>query len=291
MRSPTRGALLLALTAIGLVSAPIGAASAAAPATAAAPADAYLRGAHFSPDTGGVDVYLTSFAGGTTTLWLANVGYGDVSQYEQLPAGDYAVSMRPHGAAASTPAALTWTLDAQAGQAYTAAAIGMNAQLHGIVLTDQLAPPSPGTGQVRVIQASSQAGTATVTAANGPTIAAHTAFGTTTSYTTVPAGKWQVSATSDTDASLTASAGVTVTSGSITSIVVLDGQGGGLVVRSVLDAAGVVTSPGGSVNAGGGGTAVRPSESVQIRWLAVLIIVAALVGEQSLRVRRRLRRA
>ena len=57
---------------------------------------AYVRGAHFSPDTGAVDVYLTAFSGGTSTLWLSSVTYGDVSNYEPIAAGVYAVSMRPH---------------------------------------------------------------------------------------------------------------------------------------------------------------------------------------------------
>jgi hypothetical protein len=93
----------------------------AAPAHAASEATAYLRAAHFSPETPGVDVYLTSFSGGTTTLWLANVGYGAVSPYRRLTPGVYAVAMRPHGAAASTPPVLKWTLHAEPGAAYTAA--------------------------------------------------------------------------------------------------------------------------------------------------------------------------
>ena len=166
-RSSVRAAALAAAAALlGL------AAAALAPsASATAPAYAIVRGAHFSPDTPGVDVYLTSLAGGTSTLWLSGVGYGDVSPYNRLPAGIYAVSMRPHGAAASTPAALSWTLNAQADNAYTAAAVGMNAQLHGIVLHDELNPASAGSGRVRVIQAASRAPQATIQANNGPTVA------------------------------------------------------------------------------------------------------------------------
>ena len=65
---------------------------------AQAPA-AMIRGGHFSPNTPGVDVYLTSFAGKKTTLWLSGVGYGDVSAYQRFAPGLYSVSMRPHGAA------------------------------------------------------------------------------------------------------------------------------------------------------------------------------------------------
>src|ERR1700753_4423563 len=97
----------------------------AAPASAAPPA-AMVRGAHFSPDTPSVDVYLTSFSGGTTTLALSNVGYGDVSKYQRLQPGLYTVGMRSAGASPSTPVVFSWKLDATPGSAFTALAIGMN---------------------------------------------------------------------------------------------------------------------------------------------------------------------
>ena len=58
---------------------------------AAAPTQAYVRGAHFSPDTASVDVYLSAFSGGTSTLWLSSVSYGDVSGYAPIAPGTYAV--------------------------------------------------------------------------------------------------------------------------------------------------------------------------------------------------------
>jgi hypothetical protein len=68
-----------------------------------------LRGAHFSPDTPSVDVYLTSFTGNTETRALSDVGYGDVSDYSPLAPGQYTVGMRPHGADPSTPVVFSWT--------------------------------------------------------------------------------------------------------------------------------------------------------------------------------------
>jgi len=97
-----------------LIAAGVSGAAAAPTATASHPPMAALRGAHLSPDTAGVDVYLTSFAGGTTTLWLSSVGYGDVSPYRLVKPGLYAVSMRAHGASPSTPPALRWTADLHA---------------------------------------------------------------------------------------------------------------------------------------------------------------------------------
>lgn len=275
-RSSVRATLLAATVAL------LGpAAVALAPsASATAPGYAIVRGAHFSPDTPGVDVYLTSLAGGTSSLWLSSVGYGDVSPYNRLPAGIYAVSMRPHGAAASTPAALSWTLNAQADNAYTAAAVGMNAQLHGIVLHDELNPPAAGSGRVRVIQAASRAPEATIQANNGPTVATDAAFATATPYSTVAAGTYPVTVTASGGAALTAQATVPVKSASVNSIVVLDAKGSGIDVRTITDAAGAAVAPTGAVPAGGGGTA----DTDPLSWLPMggliggTLLTAVLVG-------------
>jgi hypothetical protein len=249
----------------------VGQAGAAAPAAA----DAFVRGAHFSPDTAGVDVYLTAFSGGTSTLWLSDVGYGDVSPYRQVAAGIYAVSMRPHGAPASQKAVLSWTLNLKAGSAYTAAAVGMSSQIRssqirGVVVADTLNPPPAGTGLVRIIQASSQAGHVSVRATGGPVLTADTGFGSTTSYVSVPTGSWTLKAQSSTKPALSGTLAVAIPSASITSVVLLDARGGGLVLRTVLDAAGTANTPSGSVPAGGGGTAARPHsrEAAALSWAA-----------------------
>jgi Domain of unknown function (DUF4397) len=275
-RSRVRATLLAAAVAL------LGPAAVALAPSASATTTGYaiVRGAHFSPDTPGVDVYLTSLAGGTSSLWLSSVGYGDVSPYNRLPAGIYAVSMRPHGAAASTPAALSWTLNAQADNAYTAAAVGMNAQLHGIVLHDELNPPAAGNGRVRVIQAASRAPEATIKADNGPTVATDAAFATATPYSTVAAGTYPVTVTASGGAALTAQATVPVKSASVNSIVVLDAKGSGLDVRTITDAAGAAVAPTGAVPAGGGGTA----DTDPLSWLPMggliggTLLTAVLVG-------------
>jgi hypothetical protein len=229
------------------------------PATAAANGSAdrtaMIRGGHFSPDTPGVDVYLTSFAGKTTKLWLSGVGYGDVSGYERLKPGLYAVSMRPHGAAPSTPAALSWTLDARPGAAYTACAVGLNAKLHGIVLHDDLAPAPSGQSRVRVVQAASRANHADVVAVDGPTIAHNVAFATSTQYTDVAAGHYTIKASAVGDSSVQASARVTLKPDSVHTVVVLDSHGSGITVRVLDDAAGASVPPVGAAPTGGGGTA------------------------------------
>lgn len=282
-KSMVRGVLLGSITAAVLVGPAVVGVSASW-ATAPAGGDAIVRGAHFSPDTPGVDVYLTAVAGGSVKLWLSGVGYGDVSPYQRFTPGVYAVSMRPHGAAASTPAALSWTLNARAGQAYTAAAVGMNKQLHGIVLRDQLTPPGSGRGLVRVIQAASRAPHAEVAATGGPVVTKDAAFATSTPYTTVPAGTLPVHANSVSKPSLAANASVKVASGSVSSIVLLDGKSGGLAIRTVADAAGAAIMPAGAVPAGGGGTAPRPDAGWGGPVLIGIVIAAGCVfGARRLR--------
>jgi uncharacterized protein DUF4397 len=253
-----------------------------APTASAAPSEqnAMIRGAHLSPDTVNVDVYLTAFSGGTTTLWLSSVGYGDVSPYEWLKPGVYAVSMRPHGAAASTPPALSWTFSAKAGHAYTAAGVGMNKQLHGIIIEDELTMPAAGHGRVRVIQAASRAPHADITAQGGVVLAKSAAFATTTQYATVAAGTWRVTAKAE-GKNVETAATVNIKSGSVSSLVLLDGKGGGLTIRTLSDAAGAATRPIGSVPAGGGGTAPRPVGN-DLSWIwaagASALVAAGLVA-------------
>jgi Domain of unknown function (DUF4397) len=254
-------------------------------------AQAYVRGAHFSPDTASVDVYLSAFSGGTSTLWLSSVSYGDVSSYAPIAAGVYAVSMRPHGASASSPAVLTWTVDLSAGSAYTAAAVGTNSQLRGIVLHDSTTAPAAHTGMVRVIQASSQAGHISVTAQNGPVVVSDIAYGAASDYVSVPAGSWNLVTQSTTQPSLSNQLSVTVASGTLSSVVVLDKAGGGIVVRNVVDSSGASTIPTGSVSAGGGGTA-QPAHSDTSNYALLSLAAfsgAALLALFGVRGRRRLR--
>src|SRR5205085_9575316 len=98
--SPVLGRLL-ALVSVALVFGAV----AAPPASAADPVG-YVRLAHLSPDTPDVDVYLNAVGGGSAQVFKG-VGYGVVSRYLAVPAGNYAVSMRPAGAPATDPPVLT----------------------------------------------------------------------------------------------------------------------------------------------------------------------------------------
>ncbi|MDT4914168.1 MAG: hypothetical protein QOC66_3296 [Pseudonocardiales bacterium] len=264
-------------------------AASGAPMTGSAAPAAMIRGGHFSPNTPGVDVYLTAFKGKTTKLWLAGVGYGDVSGYERFTPGLYAVSMRPHGAAASTPAALSWTLDARAGAAYTACAVGLNAQLNGIVLHDNLSPAPAGKARVRVIQAASRAKRADVVADGGPTLGRNVTFGTSTNYTTVAAGSYSLKATAVDNPTVHVSTQVALRPDTVDTVVVLDGRRGGITIRAIDDAAGAAVMPVGAVPGGGGGSAAdaRSSGAGGAGWaiLAGLAAAAAIAVAAALRMR------
>jgi hypothetical protein len=281
----TRAVSLCAAILFGMAAIPVNTAR----GEASAAKDAYIRGAHFSPDTASVDVYLTAFSGGTSTLWLSDVGYGDVSPYRHIAAGTYAVSMRPHGAPASQKPALTWTLNLKAGAAYTAAAIGMSAQIRGVVLSDKLTTPPAGSGLVRVIQASSRAGHVSIRAEPGPVLTHDIAFGSISGYKRVPSGRWTLEAQSSTRPSLSATQAVSVESASVESVVLLDTRGAGLTVHTLVDAAGTSHVPTGPVPAGGGGTAPRARAGLDglISWAALgcaaVVVLLARVRSQTRR--------
>lgn len=290
----TRATLLtgaiVAGSALTLTAGPATAAS-AAPATGTAT----IRSAHLSPDTPGVDVYLSSFSGGSTRLWVPNEAYGAVSKYAPIAAGLYTVSMRAHGAPASAPAMLSWTLDAKSGYAYTAAAVGTGSARKGTVLDDDLTPPKAGKARVRLIQAASVAPKATVVAVNGPVVAQDTRFATATGYAQVAAGTWPLKAASVSMPTVTASGSVSVPAGSVTSILLLDKRGGGLQLRTVLDSAAAIKAPKGPVPAGGGGMATTFTSSPTHRpWSEFSLIglgVALLGAGAYLTGRRRARSA
>ena len=155
----------------------------AASASTASSGTGWVRLAHLSPNTPAVDVYLYSFGDPSAELVLHHVGYGVVSPYETLAAGDYTVAMRAAGAAATTKPVLSASLTVAPGGAYTVAGLGPESGLRLQVLKDQLTTP-PGKALVRVIQASLQQHVVTVTW-NGQPAVSNLAFGSVSSYQAV----------------------------------------------------------------------------------------------------------
>jgi Domain of unknown function (DUF4397) len=233
----------------------------AAPITEpAAAAGSTIRVAHFSPDTPRMDVYAAGFDG-AESLVLPKLGFGEVSQYMNLPAGTYAFSMRPHGSPATSTAALRVSASLSEGGIYTFAAFGRSDELETDLLTDDMTAPGAGQARVRIIQGAGDSGPVDVTTSANPLFAVGARLGTVGSYATVPAGAIDITASAggvdDTTARLD------VAAGTVSSVVVLDQPTGeGLQVIRVTDGTGTpggtatpTGMPAGGVDTGGGSTA------------------------------------
>jgi hypothetical protein len=259
--------LLIAMPALLLGFALAGTASAAS-------GTGWIRLAHLSPNTPEVDVYLYSFGDPKAELVVHHVGYGVVSSYQPLAAGEYTVAMRAAGAAATSKPVLSASVDVKPGEAYTVAGLGPESGLRLAVLEDQLKTP-PGKVLVRVIQASLKQHVVNVTW-NGQPAVSNLAFGAVSSYTAVaPASTAALHAAGESE---TASSTVTLGAGSVHTIVVLDGAKG-LALDNFTDAAGSGDAPAGAAATGFGGTAPRvPSP---LPWLSAIgagLLLAVLGG-------------
>lgn len=255
-RSSRRTVLRLGVAGLAaLTTAVAGLAFTGSPAGAATPS--YVRLAHLSPDTPSVDVYLTSYTRPQWKLVIKGVGYGAVSPYQRVQPDRYAVSMRPAGAAASSPPVLSTNVNAASGKAFTVAGVGPYADLGLAVINDDLTLPSAGQARVRVIQGSARAKAVSIGAQDGPTVTDGIGFAKTTGYTAVPAGKWTLQVSSKEQADLQATAAVNLSAGGVYSLVVLDAADGGLTLATHQDAVSAAVTPSGSVETGAGGTATE----------------------------------
>jgi hypothetical protein len=263
----TTAALLAAVASVAL-----GQLALAGPAASASSQVGWIQLAHLSPNTPAVDVYLYSFGDPTAQLVLDHVTYGTVSPFEQLAAGDYTVAMRAAGAPASSKPVLSTAVDVAAGHAYTVAGMGPASGLRLQIIPDRLTTP-PGKALVRVIQASLQQDSVTVTAGSA-TLASNLKFASVSSYQSVSPGTVTVQATGTSE---TATATVTLAAGTVHTLVVLDDPGS-LAIDDLLEAAGSEVAPAGGVQTGLGGTAARPGAALR-PWLTVsasgLLVAAA----------------
>ncbi|HZE50084.1 MAG TPA: class F sortase [Jatrophihabitantaceae bacterium] len=249
------------------------------PADAAPGGNASIRVADLAAALPGLDLYLTAFSGAAPRVTVPDTRYASVSAYTLVRPGPYVVSAQRHGASAGSRAVLSTTVNTRPGKAYTIAVLGDGAALRAVVLADDLTTPAAGFGRVRVIQAAHRAPSATVTAVHGPVLANRTAFAASSRYTQLRAGAWQLRAESVGGTTLTAAATVSVASGTVTSILLLDRPGGGLAIRTVHDAAAPARPPSGAVPTGGGGMASAVSASPRVgaaaNWLGALAVLVA----------------
>ena len=138
MRLGRRLVLVTAVTA--LLGGPVVATASAASASGSVSAGAgqgWVRCADLSPGAP-EDVYLYPFGNPSHPTMLMHQGYGSVSAYMPLSAGQYTVAMRPPGASASSPPTVSTSFMVSAGSNYTVASIGSASTRRLKVLDDQM---------------------------------------------------------------------------------------------------------------------------------------------------------
>jgi hypothetical protein len=279
LRNIRRAALLL-VASVALLAAPaMSTAASAAGAGTANSSTGWIRLAHLSPNTPAVDVYLYSFDNPDAQIILHHVAYGDVSPYLAVPGGEYSVAMRAAGDSPASPPVLSASAWVASGSAYTAVAVGPRSELQVRVFRDDLSTPS-GRALVRVVQASMKYPQVTVRW-GGKIIASKLPFASVTFYQAVSPGAETVAVT--TGAEDTKSA-VTMTAGSIHTLIVLDGAKG-LEIANLEDADGSSQLPAGGAQTGFGGTAPRGPGS-PLPWLEVVAGGSVLTVGGGLGVRR-----
>ena len=271
-------ALLAVLLAVPAAAAPGGAAPGAAQGDRA-----FVRLAHLSPDTPQVDVYVDSASDPARSFVVPGVGYGAVSEYRDVAADAYVVSMRPAGAAPDSPAVISTTVDARPGQAYTIAGVGMSAELGLAVLPDDLDAPAEGRADVRVVNAATTAPTVDVALRGQPAWASDVRFGTATEYTEVPVGNWVCEVTPEGGASVRLPVALDATS---TYTVLLVDRGDGLTTELIRDSAGSAVVPAGGVATGLGGAAPVPAPVV-VALVSGALVLVLLAGAAARRLVRR----
>jgi len=231
----------------------------------------WIRLAHLSPNTPAVDVYLYSFGNSHAMVVLHHVTYGTVSPYQRVAAGEYTVAMRLNGASPSSQPVLSTSVQIAAGGAYTVAGMGPAKGLRLQVLNDRLTTPR-GRSLVRVIQASLRYQKITVMA-NHRTLAKSLDFAHVTNYVSTPPGSFDVHFAG---MGAKGSANISLTAGTIHTLVVLDSSNKGLEIANLEDSAGSAVLPQGGANTGLGGTAPKPAPS-PVLWVS-LVAAGALIA-------------
>lgn len=269
MRLGRRLVLLTAVTA--LLGGPVAALTSGGAAAANQGNEGWVRCANLSPGTP-EDVYLYPFGNPAHPTVLRHEGYGGVSDYMPVSAGQYTVAMRPVGAPASTPASVSTSFMVSAGANYTVAGIGSATARRLEVLRDQMAGASRSTALVRVIQASLKQPRVTVSV--GPDVLARQlAFGSATPYQAIQPGRPTVTFTAPGGH---AAMPVTLAAGSVHTIVVLDGRSR-LEIDNLTDVAASQLAPKGGAATGLGGTAPGAAGPHPAPWLATLAAGLLLV--------------
>jgi hypothetical protein len=232
--------------------------------------------AHLSPDTPAVDVAVAPLVPGSEGPLtdpgpdlVTGLAYGTVSDVADLSPGTYAVSVRAAGSHRTLPPVLSARVEVAAGAAATVTLGGHFADLALQTLSDDLSGPPPGSARVRVLAAAGRVAALDVAVRGGPSLTSGLPFGAAGESRSVPAGA--VTLTVGSRSGAPAEMPVELAAGSVVTLVVLDGAGGGLTVRPVVDAAGPAIVPAGGVEAGTGDVPDSPGEVLLAGAMAVVL--------------------
>jgi hypothetical protein len=161
----------------------------------AAADNAMVRVLHGSPDAPAVDVYVN---GNKVGAPLANLTFGQLSDYVALPGGTYAIKVCASADASVCPINVA-ALTIESGKHYTIAATNVLAKIEAQVIADAPAPVADKT-QVRVVHLSADTPAVDVLTQDGMTkVVTNLAYPNATGYLTLPAGSYDLKVCANAD--------------------------------------------------------------------------------------------
>ena len=252
-----------------------------AAAAKAAPGQAKVRVAHFSPDASYVDVYMVSL---NRKQLFPNVFYKTVSSYWAVSAGPFTYEVRAAGAAPESEPVIQVKGNLAAGKSYTVAAVGRRDQLQGLLLRDDMAPSAPGKAKVRFLDAALDLPTVDIAVAGGRVLESRLAYPEPTGYRQLDSGRYRVEVRRAGADAVLVKGTVAVKPGTVTSVALLGGAGEPRELYAFSDAAGSRSAPAGGIRTGAGGTAPSsrgPTAPVLLLAVAVAALVAAALGRRA----------
>ena len=246
-----------------------------AAAAKAAPGQAKVRVAHFSPDASYVDVYMVSL---NRKQLFPNVFYKTVSSYWAVSAGPFTYEVRAAGATPESEPVIQVRGNLAAGKSYTVAAVGRRDQLQGLLLRDDIAPSAPGKAKVRFLDAALDLPTVDIAVAGGRVLESRLAYPEPTGYRQLDSGRYRVEVRRAGADAVLVKGTVAVKPGTVTSVALLGGAGEPRELYAFSDAAGSRSAPAGGIRTGAGGTAPSsrgPASPVLLLAVAVAALAAA----------------
>lgn len=129
-----------------------------------------VRVLHASPDTQPVDIHVDG------TPAIVGVAYGEVSPYEELPAGHHTADVYPMTAGAPAEPLLHAGIETHAGEDYTLAVVGRTGHLEPILLLDSTSAPAGERAKVRLFHTSPDAPPLDLAVANRPPLFENVAY-------------------------------------------------------------------------------------------------------------------